>query len=431
MRSPAPSRASSSTCARSGAASKRLDAVARRHPPAAAPAERRAARSPMSRYSRAPRSVGGIRRRPATARSVGASTPAAPAQQGERRRPAPPRRRQRLGGKIDDQAEASRRRDRREPTEAARHAAAPPPSATCRAIDTRSPVSFGHLRASWLRSGFRRIPACTSRRRCHIAIMPRTSDGIVRAILGPTNTGKTHLAIERMCAHSSGVIGFPLRLLAREVYDRVVAIKGAAKVALITGEERILPQGAQYFLTTAETMPVPNGARAGRGRARLRLRRDRRGPARHRPRARPRLHRPPAARPRPRGDADPRLGHASPADPPIAARGRDRPPPALFDLALSGCGQARAAPTAKRDRRFLGRAGLRAGRDAAPLQGRRGGGHGLAQPGHPQRPGGHVPARRGRLSRRHRRHRHGPQHGRHPRRLRRLATSSTAAATAA
>ena len=92
--------------------------------------------------------------------------------------------------------------------------------------------------------------------------MPRTSDGrrpsdgIVRAILGPTNTGKTHLAIERMCAHSSGVIGFPLRLLAREVYDRVVAIKGAAKVALITGEERILPQGAQYFLTTAESMPV-------------------------------------------------------------------------------------------------------------------------------------------------------------------------------
>ena len=81
-------------------------------------------------------------------------------------------------------------------------------------------------------------------------------DGLVRAILGPTNTGKTHLAIERMCAHSSGVIGFPLRLLAREVYDRVVAIKGASQVALITGEERILPQHARYFLTTAESMPV-------------------------------------------------------------------------------------------------------------------------------------------------------------------------------
>ena len=93
--------------------------------------------------------------------------------------------------------------------------------------------------------------------------MPRTSDGIVRAILGPTNTGKTHLAIERMCAHSSGVIGFPLRLLAREVYDRVVAIKGVNQVALLTGEERIAPQTARYFLTTAESMPVSNGTGDG------------------------------------------------------------------------------------------------------------------------------------------------------------------------
>jgi ATP-dependent RNA helicase SUPV3L1/SUV3 len=81
-------------------------------------------------------------------------------------------------------------------------------------------------------------------------------DAPVRAILGPTNTGKTHLAIERMCAHSSGVIGFPLRLLAREVYDRVVALKGVGQVALLTGEERIVPQHARYFLTTAESMPV-------------------------------------------------------------------------------------------------------------------------------------------------------------------------------
>ena len=93
----------------------------------------------------------------------------------------------------------------------------------------------------------------------------QNSDGIVRAILGPTNTGKTHLAIERMCAHSSGVIGFPLRLLAREVYDRVVAIKGVGQVALITGEERILPQGARYYLTTAESMPVPNGDSRAKG----------------------------------------------------------------------------------------------------------------------------------------------------------------------
>ncbi len=84
-------------------------------------------------------------------------------------------------------------------------------------------------------------------------------DSLVRAILGPTNTGKTYLAIERMCAHSSGVIGFPLRLLAREVYERVVAIKGAHQVALITGEERIVPKGARYVLCTAESMPVSGG----------------------------------------------------------------------------------------------------------------------------------------------------------------------------
>jgi len=84
-------------------------------------------------------------------------------------------------------------------------------------------------------------------------------DAPVRAILGPTNTGKTYLAIERMCGHSSGVIGFPLRLLAREVYDRVVAIKGEKQVALLTGEERIVPPNARYFLCTAESMPVPGG----------------------------------------------------------------------------------------------------------------------------------------------------------------------------
>lgn len=78
---------------------------------------------------------------------------------------------------------------------------------------------------------------------------------MVKAVLGPTNTGKTHLAIERLCAHSSGAIGFPLRLLAREVYDRVCAIKGADKVALITGEEKIEPKGARWHLCTVEAMP--------------------------------------------------------------------------------------------------------------------------------------------------------------------------------
>ncbi|CAN5341555.1 hypothetical protein BH09PSE3_BH09PSE3_04630 [soil metagenome] len=81
-------------------------------------------------------------------------------------------------------------------------------------------------------------------------------DSKLVAVLGPTNTGKTHLAIERMCAHSSGMIGFPLRLLAREVYDRVVAIKGAAEVGLITGEEKILPPKARWLLCTAESMPM-------------------------------------------------------------------------------------------------------------------------------------------------------------------------------
>jgi ATP-dependent RNA helicase SUPV3L1/SUV3 len=75
-------------------------------------------------------------------------------------------------------------------------------------------------------------------------------------VLGPTNTGKTHLAIERLCAHSSGAIGFPLRLLAREVYDRVCKIKGENRVALITGEERIEPKDARWLLCTAEAMPV-------------------------------------------------------------------------------------------------------------------------------------------------------------------------------
>ncbi len=84
--------------------------------------------------------------------------------------------------------------------------------------------------------------------------------GSVTAVLGPTNTGKTHLAVERMCAHSSGIIGFPLRLLAREVYDRVVAIKGADRVALVTGEEKIVPPDARWFLCTAESMPDHDAA---------------------------------------------------------------------------------------------------------------------------------------------------------------------------
>jgi ATP-dependent RNA helicase SUPV3L1/SUV3 len=82
----------------------------------------------------------------------------------------------------------------------------------------------------------------------------------VKAVLGPTNTGKTHLAIERMLAHSSGIIGFPLRLLARENYDRMVAQKGARYVALITGEEKIVPPEARWFSCTVEAMPLDRDA---------------------------------------------------------------------------------------------------------------------------------------------------------------------------
>ena len=69
----------------------------------------------------------------------------------------------------------------------------------------------------------------------------------VTAVLGPTNTGKTHLAIERMLAHSSGMIGLPLRLLAREVYNKVADRIGASEVALITGEEKIKPPNPRYL----------------------------------------------------------------------------------------------------------------------------------------------------------------------------------------
>lgn len=86
--------------------------------------------------------------------------------------------------------------------------------------------------------------------------MPPFSSHPVKAVLGPTNTGKTHLAVERLTAHASGMIGFPLRLLAREVYDRVVAIKGPAQVALVTGEERIVPAQARYLLGTMEALPI-------------------------------------------------------------------------------------------------------------------------------------------------------------------------------
>ena len=78
----------------------------------------------------------------------------------------------------------------------------------------------------------------------------------ITAVLGPTNTGKTHLAIETMLSFDSGMIGFPLRLLAREVYDKVIKKVGLEKVALITGEEKIIPTNSKYLLCTVESMPI-------------------------------------------------------------------------------------------------------------------------------------------------------------------------------
>ncbi|MCB1970316.1 MAG: disulfide oxidoreductase [Geminicoccaceae bacterium] len=83
-----------------------------------------------------------------------------------------------------------------------------------------------------------------------------TEGGRIVAVLGPTNTGKTHLAVERMLAHESGMMGFPLRLLAREIYDRIVAIKGEGAVALRTGEEKIGSDMARYVIATVEAMPM-------------------------------------------------------------------------------------------------------------------------------------------------------------------------------
>ena len=85
---------------------------------------------------------------------------------------------------------------------------------------------------------------------------PNAEPGRLVAGLGPTNTGKTHYALERMLAHGSGMIGLPLRLLAREIYDRVAKVKGPDAVALITGEEKITPRFARYFVSTVEAMPL-------------------------------------------------------------------------------------------------------------------------------------------------------------------------------
>ena len=82
-----------------------------------------------------------------------------------------------------------------------------------------------------------------------------TNHSKILALLGPTNTGKTYVAIEKMLEFETGIFGLPLRLLAREVYDKCVNKVGAEKVALITGEEKIIPNTACYFICTVESMP--------------------------------------------------------------------------------------------------------------------------------------------------------------------------------
>ena len=83
----------------------------------------------------------------------------------------------------------------------------------------------------------------------------QNNDENILAILGPTNTGKTYLAFEKLLSYSSGIFGFPLRLLARENYDKAIKKVGINNVALITGEEKIIPKEAKYFFCTVESMP--------------------------------------------------------------------------------------------------------------------------------------------------------------------------------
>ena len=78
----------------------------------------------------------------------------------------------------------------------------------------------------------------------------------INAALGPTNTGKTYYAIERMTSYQSGIIGLPLRLLTKEVFDKISNIVGPSRTAMITGEERIIPQNPKYWVCTVESMPI-------------------------------------------------------------------------------------------------------------------------------------------------------------------------------
>ena len=226
-------------------------------------------------------------------------------------------------------------------------------------------------------------------------LQPKHADALVlsgrdvTAVLGPTNTGKTHLAIERMVAHESGVIGLPLRLLAREVYARVCEKVGAHKVALITGEEKIVPAGAKYSVCTVEAMPRETDA-AFVAIDEVQL----------------------------AGDLE--RGHIF-TDRILHLRGRQETlllgaatvrgilerllrgisvvtRPRLSHLAYAGSKKLTRLPQPQRHRRLLGRRGLCDRRADPPPARRRGGGARRAQPAHPQRAGRALPVRRRRLS---------------------------------
>ena len=229
------------------------------------------------------------------------------------------------------------------------------------------------------------------------------------AVLGPTNTGKTHLAIERMLGHASGMIGFPLRLLARENYDRIVAIKGRAHVALVTGEEKIVPPGARWFLCTVESMPLDRPV-AFLGIDEIQLCAD---PERGHVFTDRLLHA--------RGHAETMVMGAETIRPLI----RKLVPEAEFvsrprfsELTYTGMRKLTRLPPRSAIVVFSANDVY----EIAELMRRQRGGTavvlGALSPAHPQRPGRAVPVGRGRLPGGDRRHRHGAEHGHRPCRLR-------------
>ena len=243
----------------------------------------------------------------------------------------------------------------------------------------------------------------------------RNDDRVSRVVaaLGPTNTGKTHLAIERMLAPCLG-------------HDRPAAAPAGAR-DLRPHRARAGRARRRAGHRRGEDRPAAPALlglhrRGDAARPRGRVRRRRRDPALRRPRARPCLHRPAAARaragPRPCSWARRRWRRwCANSCPHAHIETRER----LSTLSYAGPRQADETAQAQRRRRLLGRERLRHRRVDPPPARRRGGGDGLALAPHPQRPGGAVPVRRGRFPGRHRRDRHGPQHGPRSRRLRGLA----------